>query len=61
MAAPNFGIPQISKYVDNTALFDKNEEAAKKYAEKVSSGKYENVVGVSMEKYTAQMAKVKSF
>jgi hypothetical protein len=57
----NFGIPQISPFITNTALFDGKEDAAKAYAEKVSAGILGNVVGVDKPNYNAKMAKIITF
>jgi hypothetical protein len=61
MADNNFGIPQISKFVDNLALFDGSEDAIKKYAEKIKAGKMENLSGVDLKGYKSKMAKIKKF
>lgn len=61
MSDNNFGIPQISKFVDNLALFDGSEDAIKKYAEKILANKLENLSGVDMANYASKMAKIKTF
>ncbi|MDX2188282.1 MAG: hypothetical protein SFY32_00335 [Bacteroidota bacterium] len=57
----NFGIPQISKFIDNLALFDGSEDAIKKYAEKIQAGKLDNLSGVDLANYKSKMAVIKSF
>jgi hypothetical protein len=61
MSDNNFGIPQISKLVDNLALFDGSEDAIKKYAEKINAGKMDNLSGVDLASYKSKMAKIKKF
>ncbi|MBY0427528.1 MAG: hypothetical protein K2Q22_17970 [Cytophagales bacterium] len=54
----NFGIPQISKFISNTDLFDGKAEVAEKYAEKIKSGSLSNMAGYDLKSYKANMAKV---
>lgn len=61
MSDNNFGIPQISKFVDNLALFDGSEDAIKKYAEKINANKLENLSGVDLANYKEKMAVIKTF
>lgn len=58
MEDKNFGIPQISKFITNTDLFDGKEELAQKYAEKVKSGVLPNMAGYDLSTYKKKMAKV---
>ncbi len=54
----NFGIPQISKYIDNLSLFDGKEEAIQAYAAEVKSGKLDNMAGYDLGSYKNNMAKI---
>lgn len=56
--ADNFGIPQISKYISNTDLFDGKAEVAEKYAAAIKSGKLSNMAGYDLSTYKSKMAKV---
>lgn len=58
MEDKNFGIPQISKFISNTDLFDGKEELASKYAEKIKSGSLSNLAGYDIASYKSKMAKV---
>ena len=57
----NFGIPQISKYITNTDLFDGKAEVAEKYAEAIKAGKLSNMAGYDLKTYKSKMAKVITF
>ena len=61
MADNNFGIPQISKFISNTDLFDGKAELAEKYAEKIKSGTLSNLAGYDLKAYKANLAKVVKF
>ncbi len=54
----NFGIPQISKFISNTDLFDGKEEVAQKYAEKIKAESYSNMAGYDLKSYKNGLAKV---
>ena len=54
----NFGIPQISKYITNLALFDGKPELIEKYATKVKEGRLDNLSGTDLASYRSKMAKV---
>ena len=58
MEEKNFGIPQISKFITNTDLFDGKEDVAQKYAEKIKSGSLSNMAGYDLTAYKKNMAKV---
>lgn len=57
----NFGMQQISKFIDNVSIFDGKEEAAQAYAEKVKGGQLDNLAGYNVADYKANMAKVIEF
>lgn len=57
----NFGIPQISKHITNTDLFDGKEELAEKYAAKVKAGNLSNMAGYDLATYNSKMAKIVTF
>lgn len=57
----NFGIPQISKFVTNLALFDGKPELIEKYAAKVKSGRLDNLSGTDLKSYNSKMAKIIKF
>ena len=57
----NFGIPQISKYISNLALFDGKPELIEKYAAKVKEGRLDNLSGTDLKSYKGKMAKVVKF
>lgn len=58
MEDKNFGIPQISKFISNTDLFDGKEDLAQKYAEKIKSGVLPNMAGYDLKSYASNMAKI---
>lgn len=58
MEDKNFGIPQISKFISNTDLFDGKDEVAQKYAEKIKANSYSNMAGYDLSAYKKGMAKV---
>jgi hypothetical protein len=57
----NFGIPQISKYISNTDLFDGKAEVAEKYAAAIKAGQLSNMAGYDLKTYKSKMAKVVVF
>lgn len=57
----NFGIPQISKYITNLALFDGKPELIEKYAAKVKGGTLDNLSGTDLKTYKNKMAKIVKF
>lgn len=61
MEDKNFGIPQISKFITNTDLFDGKEELAQKYADKIIAGSYSNMAGYDVKTFNNGLAKVISF
>lgn len=61
MEDKNYGIPQISKFISNTDLFDGKDELAQKYAEKIKSGVLQNMAGYDLKAYKSNMAKVITF
>ena len=61
MEDKNFGVPQISKFIDNLSLFDGSEDAIKAYADKFKSGVRRNLAGYDIDKYKSNMAKVHKF
>ncbi|MFN0049812.1 MAG: hypothetical protein ACKVOU_11880 [Cytophagales bacterium] len=61
MEDKNFGIPQISKHISNTDLFDGKEDVAQKYAEKIKANSYSNMAGYDLKNYKAGLARVITF
>ncbi len=58
MEDKNYGIPQISKFISNTDLFDGKDELAQKYAEKIKAGSYSNMAGYDLKTYKNGLARV---
>jgi hypothetical protein len=58
MEDKNFGIPQISKFITNTDLFDGKEDVAQKYAEKIKAGNYSNLAGYDIKSFNANLARI---
>ena len=61
MADNNFGVPQISNFIDNLSLFDGKEELIKAYAEKFAAGERSNLAGYDIPNYKKGMARVIKF
>jgi hypothetical protein len=61
MMEENFGIPQISKFITNLALFDGKPELIEKYATKVKAGKLDNLSGTDLKNYNSKMARIIKF
>ena len=57
----NFGIPQISKFITNLALFDGKPELIEKYASKIKEGRLDNLSGTDLKSYRTKMAKSITF
>lgn len=57
----NFGIPAVSKFITNLALFDGKPELIEKYAAKIKEGRLDNLSGTDLKTYRNKMAKVIKF
>ena len=57
----NFGVPQISKFIDNLALFDGKEESIQAYSNEFAKGIRSNLAGYDIKEYPKNMAKVITF